>query len=163
MRFFPHKPSILPPFMEPPIWHDMARKYICFVTPRGSVPLGILRGFCKLSGHRLKENVLEFPWIDVNRCVFLKAAFTSQNAKKAPKILNKHMVQSYNTVEVSMRKSTRSPARLEKRRSRHLNTDQASVMPSPNGVVLRTKQHQLGHSGFNLWWSLSSRMDTSVT
>ena len=36
-------------------------------------------------------------------------------------------------------------------------------MPSPNGVVLRTKQHQLGHSGFNLWWSLSSRMDTSVT
>ena len=36
-------------------------------------------------------------------------------------------------------------------------------MPSPNGVVLRTKQHQLRHSGFNLWWSLSSRMDTSVT
>ena len=85
MRFFPHKPSILPPFMEPPIWHYMARKYICFLTPRGSVPLGILRGFCKLSGHRLKQNVFEFPWIDVNRSVFLKAAFASQNAYTPPR------------------------------------------------------------------------------
>ena len=108
-----------------------------------TVPLRILRGFCKLSGHRLKTSTP--PWIDVNRSDFLRLLSHLQTAILPPRYWTNTCSKATTRLKFA---ETRLRFLPEKQRSRHL-TDQASAMTSPKGVVLRTKQHQLGHSGFN--------------